>query len=166
MISHDIYHFLSDISLTMRISWSIHVAVNGGISFIFMNSILHCTCVPLLLYPFVCHWILKLLPYLGFCKQCCSEPWHPCIFLNNGFLWIYVFEWDCWLIWQFCIQIFKEPEYSPSWLYPFTFPPVVQESSLYSSPSPVFIVCRFFDDGRSFFFYLLILYWENELRKI
>ena len=46
---------------------------------------LHRVCVPLLLYPFVCQ-ILKLLPYLGHCKQCCSEPWHPCIFLNNGFL--------------------------------------------------------------------------------
>ena len=29
------------------------------------------------------------------------------------------------------------------------FPPTVQEHSLFSTPSPAFIVCRFFDDGHS-----------------
>ena len=33
--------------------------------------------------------------------------------------------------------------------YQFTFPPTVQEGSLFSTPSPAFIVCRFFDDGHS-----------------
>ena len=33
--------------------------------------------------------------------------------------------------------------------YQFTFPPVVQEGSLFSIPSPAFIVCRVFDDGHS-----------------
>ena len=28
-------------------------------------------------------------------------------------------------------------------------PPTVQEGSLFSTPSPAFIVCRFFDDGHS-----------------
>ena len=36
---------------------------------------------------------------------------------------------------------------SPQWLYQFTFPPTVQEDILFSTPSPVIIVCRFFDDG-------------------
>ena len=31
----------------------------------------------------------------------------------------------------------------------FTFPPMVQECSLFSTPSPAFIVCRLFDDGHS-----------------
>ena len=31
----------------------------------------------------------------------------------------------------------------------FTFPPTVQEGSLFSTPSPAFIVCRLFDDGHS-----------------
>ena len=31
----------------------------------------------------------------------------------------------------------------------FTFPPMVQECSLFSTPSPAFIVRRFFDDGHS-----------------
>ena len=45
---------------------------------------------------------------------------------------------------------FKEPPYcSLQWLYQFTFPPTVKEGSLFSTPSPTFIVCRFFDDGHS-----------------
>ena len=34
-------------------------------------------------------------------------------------------------------------------LYQFTFPPTGKEGSLFSTPSPSFIVCRFFDDGNS-----------------
>ena len=34
-----------------------------------------------------------------------------------------------------------------SGLCQFTFPPTVQEDSLFSTPSPEFIVCRLFDDG-------------------
>ena len=37
----------------------------------------------------------------------------------------------------------------PQWLYQFTFPPIVQEHSLFSTPSPAFIVCRVFDDVHS-----------------
>ena len=45
---------------------------------------------------------------------------------------------------------FKESPYClPQWLYQFTFPPTVQKRSLFSTPSPAFLVCRLFDDGRS-----------------
>ena len=37
----------------------------------------------------------------------------------------------------------------PYWLYQFTFPPTVQEHSLFSTLFSAFIVCKFFDDGRS-----------------
>ena len=43
----------------------------------------------------------------------------------------------------------RTPYCSPQWLYQFTFPPTVQESSLFSTPSPAFIVSRFFDNGHS-----------------
>ena len=67
---------------------------------------------------------------------------------NFGFLRVYAQEWDCW-VW-FYSQFFKEsPYHLPQWLYPFTFPPTVQEHSLFSTPSPAFIVCRLFDDGHS-----------------
>ena len=35
------------------------------------------------------------------------------------------------------------------WLYQFTFPPTVQESSLFSTPSPGFVVCTLSDDAHS-----------------
>ena len=45
---------------------------------------------------------------------------------------------------------FKESPYcSSKWLYQFISLPTVQEGSLFSTPSPAFIVCRFFDDGHS-----------------
>ena len=45
--------------------------------------VFHCVCVCLsiylcishILYPFICLWTLKLLLYLGNCKQCCYEHW-------------------------------------------------------------------------------------------
>ena len=41
----------------------------------------------------------------------------------------------------------ESPYCSPQWMYQFTFPPTVKEDSLYSTASPAFIICRFFDDG-------------------
>ena len=44
--------------------------------------------------------------------------------------------------------VFKESPYClPQWLHQFTFPPTVQEHSLFSTPSPAFIVCRLFHNG-------------------
>ena len=37
----------------------------------------------------------------------------------------------------------------PYWLYQFTFPPTVQEHSLFSTLFSAFIVCRLFDEGHS-----------------
>ena len=60
-------------------------------------------------------------------------------FLNFGFLRVYAQEWDCWVIWWFYSQFFKEsPYHLPQWLYQFTFSPTVQEGSLFSTSSPVF----------------------------
>ena len=102
------------------------------------------------LYAFLCCWTFKLLPCPGYCKQCCVEYWGACILSNYGFLQKYSQEWDCWIIWQLYFQFFKEPPYhSSEWLYEFTFPPTEQEGSLFSTPSPEFIVCRFFDDDYS-----------------
>ena len=38
---------------------------------------------------------------------------------------------------------------SPECLYQFAFPPTVQEGSLFSTPSPSFILCGHFGDGHS-----------------
>ena len=44
----------------------------------------------------------------------------------------------------------KSPYCLPRCLYQFTFTPTVQEGSLFSTLSPALIVCRFFDDGHSY----------------
>ena len=41
----------------------------------------------------------------------------------------------------------KVPYCSPQWLYQFTLPSTVQEVSLFSTSSPAFIFCRYFDEG-------------------
>ena len=96
-----------------------------------------CVYAPQLLYPFICQWTSRLLPCSSYCKQCCNEQWDTCVFFNFGLLRVYA-------------QLFKESPYClPQWLYQFPFPQTAQEHSLFSTPSPVFIVCRLFDDGHS-----------------
>ena len=43
----------------------------------------------------------------------------------------------------------ESPYHLPYWLYQFTFPPAVQGHSLFSIPSPAFILCRVCDDSHS-----------------
>ena len=53
----------------------------------------------------------------GYCKQCCNEHWDACVSFNSGFLGVYAQQWDCWVVWQFYFQLFKEsPHCSPVFL--------------------------------------------------
>ena len=50
----------------------------------------------------------------------------------------------------FTPSFFKESSYHiPQWLYQFIFPSTLQEHSLFSTPSPAFILCILLDDGHS-----------------
>jgi len=49
----------------------------------------HCIYVLHLLCPFIYQWKFRLLPCPGYGKQCCSEHWATCVFLNHGFLRVY-----------------------------------------------------------------------------
>ena len=142
MVSIFVFLFLT--SLTMIISSCIHVAANGIISFFFCGWVVfYCIYVPHLLYPFICRWTLRLFPCLGYCKQCCYEHRDACIFSNYSFVWIHAQEWDCRIIWQLYFQFSEETPYCFSqWLHQFMFPPAVQEGSLFSTPSPAFVICR------------------------
>ena len=109
----------------------------------------------------------------SYCKQCCNEQWDTSVSLilvssgymhrswdtsvsfNFGFLRVYAQEWDCWgkqwfysqfFFCLFCfVLFFKESPYRlPQWLQQFTFPPEVQEGSLFITPSPALVDCRFF----------------------
>ena len=68
------------------------------------------------------------------CEQCCYEHMGICIFLNCSVVQIHAQGGNYWVICQFYIQFFKEPMCSPLWLYQFTFPPTVQDGSLFSTP--------------------------------
>ena len=70
------------------------------------------------------------------------------VFLNYGYLRVYAQQWDCWVIWQFYFQFFKESPYcSLQWLYQFTFPPTVQEGSLFSTSSPTPFISYLFGNS-------------------
>ena len=60
---------------------------------------------------------------------------------------LYAQELDCWSIWQLFL-VYGIPLYSFLWwLHKFTFPPTLKEGSLFSTPSPAFIICRpLYDD--------------------
>ena len=88
-------------------NWFKCIIFNGCVIF-------HCVYVPQLSYPFVCWWASRLLPCPGYYKQCCDEHWGTCVSFNSGFLGVYAQQWDCWVIWKFYFQFFKEsPHCSP-----------------------------------------------------
>ena len=74
---------------------------------------MYCVYVPQLSYPFICLWASSLLPCLGYYKQCCDEHWGYHVSFNSGFLSVYAQEWNCWVIWQFYFQFFKESPHCP-----------------------------------------------------
>ena len=41
-----------------------------------------------ILYPLLCQWTFRMLPWLGYCKQCCNEHWGACILSDHVFLQI------------------------------------------------------------------------------
>ena len=43
-----------------------------------------------------------------YCKQCCNEHWGTRVSVNSGFLGVYAQQWDCWVIWKFYFQFFKD----------------------------------------------------------
>ena len=68
------------------------------------------------------------------------------VFLNYRFLQMCAQEWDCWIIWQLYFQFFKKHPYCfPQWctnLHSYR-----QGGSLFSILSPVFVICKLFDDA-------------------
>ena len=87
MLIYDIYFSFSDLLHSVWQSlgpsclcrWHNFIPFYGWVTF-------HCLYGLRLLYPFPCWWLFRLLPCPGYCKQCCSEHWATCIFLNYGFL--------------------------------------------------------------------------------
>ena len=90
-------------------NWFKCILFNGWVIF-------HCVYVPLLSYPFICWWTAMLLPCPGYYTQCCDEHWGARVSCKrmklehsrSGFLGVCAQQWDCWVIWQFYFQYFKE----------------------------------------------------------
>ena len=53
------------------------------------NTRRHCLCVYIDIYTtsslFICWWTFRLLPCLGYCKQCFNEHWCVCMFSSYSF---------------------------------------------------------------------------------
>ena len=102
-------------SFRMILSGSNHVAAN----FFLIHTHIHTPTHPHNphLYPFLCNlsipWAFRMLPCLGYYKQCCSEHWGACIFLDHVFLWIYALECDFRFIWWVFFYFFKELPFCP-----------------------------------------------------
>ena len=47
-------------------------------------------------------------------KRSFDEHWGTHVSFKSGFLGVYAQQWDCWVIWQFYFQFFKE---SPHFLH-------------------------------------------------
>ena len=103
------------------------------------------------MYMYVCIyiyiWTLRLLPRLGFCRQCCSVSNEfssfldicPGVGLLDHMVTLLLMFKGTSLLFSLVV--------SPWWLHQFTSPPTVQEGSLFSTPSLAFIICRLFLAG-------------------
>ena len=63
------------------------------------------------------------------------------VLVSSGYM-----PWS-WIAGSYGGFIKESPYHLPKMLYQFAFPQRVQQGSLFYRPSPVFTVCRLFDDG-------------------
>ena len=56
------------------------------------HGVYECLCVSNFLYPFVCQWTLRMIPYFGYCENCWNEHGSTNISLRYCFhsFWIYI----------------------------------------------------------------------------
>lgn len=82
----------------------------------------------------------RLLPFVGYWKQCCYEYWDTYIFSNSCLY--YAKELNGWIIWSLCIQLFKKPPTSFSMVVATTYIPTNSGIPLLHVTS-CFVICRF-----------------------
>ena len=149
------------------------VCTNGKISFscwvVFHYTYILYICVYIshifFLYPFICWWILRLLPTLSYCKECCFERW-GCMYL---FKLVFAFPLGIYPAVELLdrtvvlVFVFWEPPYCfPQWLYPLTFLPTACGGSLFPTSWPPLVICGLF----SFFSWKIVILLIHLSRKI
>ena len=115
--------------------------------------VFHCVYIPHFLYPFICWLTLRLLPCLGYWKQCCCEHWvNEAFFLSSsGHATSLVRSWfpdqglnpatavKYQVLITACHLVFEEPLYCFAyWLHQFTIPPRVDEFPFLHSFSSIY----------------------------
>ena len=94
-----------------------------------------------------------------YCKQCCNEHWGTRVSFNSGFLGFYAQQWDCWIVWQFYFQFFKEiPHCSRYWCSSLHSHQQCKKVRFAPHPFQQFIVCRLFDSSHSDQVVLICIY--------
>ena len=110
-------------------------------SFSWLSNVLY------FLYPFISRWASRLLPCLGYRKQCCSEHEAADLFSK----WAFSFSSDKYpevgVPDQMGLFHFKFSEEAPfcfpQWTRQFTFPPAVHKGCLFSTPLPTLVTCKY-----------------------
>ena len=102
-----------------------------------------------LLYPSLPWWMFRLLPCPGYCKQCCNELWGTCVFFTFGFLRVYAWKWDCWVLMVVLFLVFFKGSPSSIVAVSVYIPTNSARAFIFVYTLSTFIVGWLFDDGHS-----------------
>ena len=134
----------------MIISGSIHVAVNGIISFFFYGWVIfHCIYVPHLLHSSVdghlgCFHVLAIVNSVAM-NIGVHVSFRIRAFISSGYI---SRSGIAELYGSSIFSFFEDLSYCfPQWLHQFPFPPTVYKGPLFTTTSPTFVIYRLLDDS-------------------
>ena len=142
---HGIYLCPSDI-FSQHNALQVHRCYSKWQGFVLFRDwiIFHCVCVPRLLSACVCSWTLRWLP--------CLLQFQIVSFQIFGFVFLDMYpraELLSHLAVLFLV-FWETPVLFSIWATQiYIFPPTMYRGSLFSTSSPIFVICRLFDNSHS-----------------